>query len=98
MHPMHPELRCKRALFLCGPVREARRHWSVEKNIYQLGHRGYVAVLGGAQDCPYSFMQDMVAGRYRLPWEDEVVHKDGTSCGFSIPNRVYESKNDAHRG
>jgi nicotinamidase-related amidase len=41
----------------------------VENNIYQLCHRGYVAVKGGAQDCPYTFMQDMVAGRYRLPWE-----------------------------
>ena len=55
-------------------VREARRHWGVENNIYQLGHRGYVAVAGGARDCPYTFMQDLVAGRYRLPWEDEVEH------------------------
>ena len=23
-------------------------------------------------DCPYTFMHDLVAGRYRLPWEDEV--------------------------
>jgi formamidase len=53
-------------------VREARRVWGVENNIYQLGHRGYVAVKGGARDCPYTFMQDMVAGRYRLPWEAEV--------------------------
>jgi formamidase len=42
-------------------VREARKHWSVENNIYQLGHRGYTAVLGGAQDCPYTYMKDMVA-------------------------------------
>jgi predicted amidohydrolase len=54
-------------------VREARRHWGVENNIYQLYHRGYVAVKGGAQDCPYTFMQDMVAGRYRLPWDAEIV-------------------------
>jgi formamidase len=73
-------------------VREARRHWSVENNIYQLAHRGYTAVLGGAQDCPYTYMQDMVAGRYRLPWEDEVVHTDGTSCGFPRPQRVYGEK------
>jgi formamidase len=70
-------------------VREARRHWSVENNIYQLGHRGYTAVLGGAQDCPYTFMKDMVAGTYKLPWEDEVVHTDGTSCGFERPTRRY---------
>ena len=70
-------------------VREARIHWSVENNIYQFGHRGYTAVLGGAQDCPYTFMQDMVAGTYRLPWEDEVVHTDGTSSGFERPTRHY---------
>jgi formamidase len=34
-------------------------------------------------------MQDLVAGRYRLPWEDEVVHVDGASCGFPPPERRY---------
>jgi formamidase len=75
-------------------IREARKHWGVENNIYQLAHRGYVAVKGGAQDCPYTFMQDMVAGTYRLPWEDEVVHKDGTSCGFPAPTRDFGQKID----
>ena len=70
-------------------VREARLHWGVENNIYQFGHRGYVAVKGGAMDCPYTFMHDMVAGQYRLPWEDKVVHTDGSSCGFAPPDRVY---------
>jgi len=70
-------------------VREARRTWGVENNIYQLGHRGFTAVKGGAQDCPYTFMQDMVAGRYRLPWEDEVAVTDGVSCGFPKPTRSY---------
>ena len=70
-------------------VREARRVWGVENNIYQLGHRGYVAVKGGARDCPYTFMRDMVAGRYKLPWENEVQVSDGTSCGFAAPNREY---------
>lgn len=70
-------------------VREARRLWGVENNIYQLGHRGYVAVAGGAGDCPYTYMQDLVAGRYRLPWEDEVAVTDGTSCGFPRPTRAY---------
>jgi formamidase len=68
-------------------VREARIHWGVENNIYQLGHRGYTAVAGGAQDCPYSYMRDLVAGRYRLPWEGEVKVTDGTSCGFARPTR-----------
>ena len=70
-------------------VREARKHWSVENNIYQLGHRGYVAVEGGAQDCPYTYMQDMVAGRYAVPWEEDVVHTNGTSGGFARPTRRY---------
>jgi formamidase len=70
-------------------VREARRVWGVENNIYQLGHRGYVAVKGGARDCPYTFMTDLAAGQYRLPWEDEVTHVDGTSCGFAQPTREY---------
>jgi formamidase len=68
-------------------VREARRHWAVENNIYQFGHRGYVAVEGGARDCPYTYMHDMVNGRYRLPWEDDVLVTDGTSCGFPPPSR-----------
>ena len=70
-------------------VREARAGWGVENNIYQLGHRGYVAVKGGATDCPYTFMHDMVAGQYRLPWEDQVKVTDGTSCGFPAPTRQF---------
>ncbi len=64
---------------------EARETWGVENNIYQLGHRGFVAREGGATDCPYTYMQDLVAGRYRLPWEDRVQIKDGTSEGFPPP-------------
>jgi len=70
-------------------VRDARIHWGVENNIYQFGHRGYVAVAGGAMDCPYTFMRDMVAGEYHLPWEAEVVVTDGTPCGFAAPTRKY---------
>jgi formamidase len=70
-------------------VREARAVWGVENNIYQLGHRGYTAVKGGAGDCPYTFMQDLVNGAYRLPWEDQVQVTDGTSCGFPKPTRRY---------
>ena len=73
-------------------VREARNVWGVENNIYQLAHRGYTAVAGGAGDCPYTYMQDLVAGRYRLPWEDEVQVKDGTDCGFAAPTRVYAGR------
>lgn len=64
---------------------QARRAWGVENNIYQLGHRGYVAVRGGARDCPYTYMQDLVGQRYRVPWEDEVQITDGTSVGYGPP-------------
>ena len=70
-------------------VREARAQWGVENNIYQLGHRGFTAVKGGASDCPYTFMHDLVAGRYRLPWETQVKVTDGTGCGFPAPTRTY---------
>ncbi|SPA02642.1 Formamidase [Cupriavidus taiwanensis] len=66
-------------------VREARRTWGAENNIYQLGHRGFVAVRGGANDCPYTYMQDLVTGKYSLPWEDEVLIKDGTMAGHPPP-------------
>ena len=75
---------------LPGRVADARTGWGVENNIYQLGHRAYVAVKGGAQDCPYTFMTDMVTGEYRLPWEADVVHVDGASCGFDPPDRLYD--------
>jgi formamidase len=71
-------------------VAEARRGWGVENNPYQFGHRGFVAVKGGARDCAYTYMRDLVAGRYRLPWEDEVAVTDGTSCGFPAPTRTYQ--------
>ncbi|OWV82365.1 formamidase [Rhizobium sp. R634] len=70
-------------------VREARLGWGVENNIYQFGHRGYVAVSGGAGDAPYTYMHDLVAGKYRLPWDDRVKVTDGTSCGFEKPTRRY---------
>lgn len=70
-------------------VREARAIWGVENNIYQLYHRGYVAVKGGAQDCPYTFMKDLVNGKYLLPWDASIEIKDGTVCGFDPPIRDY---------
>lgn len=69
---------------------EARRTWGVENNIYQLGHRGYVAVEGGATDNPYTYMRDLVDGTYRVPWEDDVVHTDGTGVGYPEPHGVRE--------
>lgn len=70
---------------------EARIHWGVENNIYQFGHRGYVAVKSGAQDCPYTYMQDLVAGKYTLSREKDVKVTDGTSCGFAAPTRTFKA-------
>ncbi|EOD17502.1 hypothetical protein EMIHUDRAFT_244108 [Emiliania huxleyi CCMP1516] len=104
---------CKLALIICHDgmfpemapcglvdlfVREARLGWGVENNIYQLGHRAYVAVQGGARDCPYTFMHDLVAGKYRLPWEGQVKHTDGRSCGFPAPVREYAPSAAASNG
>jgi len=77
---------------------EARRTWGVENNIYQLGHRGYVAVEGGVTDCPYTFMQDLVAGKYRVPWEDQVEVTDGTAAGFGSPEQVRQGRSSASAG
>ncbi|QGQ94501.1 formamidase [Paenibacillus psychroresistens] len=77
---------------------EARLNWGVENNIYQFGHRGYVAVKGGANDCPYTFMKDMVAGKYLLPWEEGIVHKDGGAYGFPKPNRLFINEETDRKG
>jgi hypothetical protein len=34
---------------------------------------------------PYTFMQDMLAGAFWLPWEDQVSMTYGTSCVFRSP-------------
>jgi len=47
-------------------------------------------VKGGAQDFPYTYMQDMASGTYKLPWSDKVQVVDGTSCGFTAPQRAYK--------
>ncbi|KAK5094431.1 hypothetical protein LTR24_003586 [Lithohypha guttulata] len=70
-------------------VRRRRRHWGVENNLYQFGHRGYVAVQGGASDCPYTYMKDLVAGKWKTSEDDEVVVKDGTSCGYEPPRKEF---------
>jgi formamidase len=68
-------------------VLEARINWGVENNIYQLGHRGFVAVEGGVMDAPYTYMDDLRNGTYSLPWEDKIKHKDGQAYGFDAPRK-----------
>ncbi|SMQ49773.1 unnamed protein product [Zymoseptoria tritici ST99CH_3D7] len=71
-------------------VREKREAWGVENNLFQLGHRGYAAVKGGARDCPYTYMRDLVKGEYKQDGEERVKIRDGTGCGIAAPEREYE--------
>ena len=48
-------------------------------------------MAGGATDCPYTYMQDLAAGRYRLPWEAEVRVIDGTGCGLPPPRTLLKA-------
>ena len=70
-------------------VREARASWGVENNIYQLGHRGFTAVAGGAGDCPYTYMHDLVAGRYRLPGRTRCRSRTARPAASPRPTRRY---------
>jgi formamidase len=76
----------------------ARRTWGVENNIYQLGHRGFTALADGATDCPYTYMTDLAAGRYHVPWEDDVLITDGTSEGYGPPRRSGDPVDTARAG
>ncbi|KAM0712215.1 hypothetical protein Q7P37_011309 [Cladosporium fusiforme] len=81
-------------IFACeirkGDAAERRKNWGVENNLYQLGHRGYSAVKGGAGDCPYSYMRDLVQGKYKPYGGGQVKVTDGTSCGIPRPTEEYE--------
>ena len=78
----------------CGPTSSARRASTGRSRTTSISSAIAASPRSRAArgDCPYTFMQDLVAGRYRLPWEDEVVHKDGTACGFPKPSRRYGDK------
>lgn len=68
---------------------EARTNWALENNIYQLGHRGFVAVQNGINDAPYTYMRDLQNGTYCLPLKDHIVYKDGQAYGFKQPRAKY---------
>ncbi|KAF2868283.1 formamidase [Massariosphaeria phaeospora] len=70
-------------------VRRMRKEWGVENNLYQFGHRGYVAVNGGASDCPYTYMRDLVKGQYKQAGEQGVIVRDGKVCGFKAPEAEF---------
>lgn len=73
-------------------VRRKRRDWGVENNLFQFGHRGYVAVKNGAQDCPYTYMRDLMQGKYKQAEEDQVIVRDGTVCGFDKPEKEFANE------
>src|SRR3989442_10543171 len=77
---------------------EARRVWGVENNIYQLGHRGFVAVRGGAQDCPYTYMHDLMAGEDRPAGGGEVPGTGGTPRRFPRAPPPHPGEPRAPRG
>ena len=63
---------------------------SVEGDLERYYFNGYY--LSGSwfltgEERPKSFV------RFRLPWEDEVIHVDGTSCGFGPPTRLHAPDN-----
>ncbi len=60
----------------------ARLSWGLENNIYNLGHRGYVAKPGGEHDVGLTYIKDLAAGKYKLPWEDHMKIKDGSIYGY----------------
>ena len=72
-------------------VQRRRREWGVENNLFQLGSRGYVAVKGGAGDCPYTYMKDLAQGKYAQAENGDVQVRDGTVCGFPPPTSLYKS-------
>lgn len=45
---------------------------------------------GGAGDCPYGFMRDLVEGKYKPYGEERVRVRDGTGCGIEKPTRQYQ--------
>ncbi|KAF2122078.1 formamidase [Lophiotrema nucula] len=73
-------------------VRKKRREWGVENNLYQFGHRGYVAVKGGAGDCPYTYMQDLMKGEYKQVEDADVGIKDGQVFGYAAPATEFVSE------
>lgn len=60
----------------------ARKTWGLENNIYDLGHRAFVAVEGGERKTGLQYITDLANGEYRLPWEEEVEVTDGSSYGY----------------
>ena len=37
-------------------------------------------------------MRDLVDGKWNLPWDKDIVHKDGTAFGCDAPTREYKGE------
>lgn len=55
----------------------ARENWALENNIFNLGNRGYVGQPGGERGNCLTWVRDLAAGEYKLPWDDKVRIRDG---------------------
>lgn len=61
----------------------------MENNIYNLGLRGYVVIFGGVKENLYMFVKDLVEGKYKVFWEDEIKVKDGFIYGYLVKKMIY---------
>jgi formamidase len=75
-------------IFACE-VRRKRREWGVENHLFQFKYKGYVAVKDGTRDYPYTYMRDLMQGKYKRAGDDEVLVRDGTPCGFDLSEAAY---------
>jgi formamidase len=70
-------------------LRRKRRECRVENNLFHFGHRGYVAVKDRDGDYPYDYMKDLMERKYKQAEDEEVLVRDGKSCGFGVSHTVY---------
>jgi formamidase len=75
-------------------VRRKRREWGVENNLFQFGHRGFVAVEEGAGDCPYTYMRDLVKGQYSQAEDKEIKIRSGEVCGYERSGKQFVDELD----
>lgn len=61
---------------------QARISWGLENNIYNTGNRGYVAKPGGETDCGLTWIKDLAEEKYKLPWDEDIKIKDGSTYGY----------------
>jgi formamidase len=47
-----------------------------------------------ARDCPYTYMQDLLAGSCHLPGENQVRVAGGASRGCAPPTRLFQGAGD----